>query len=162
MPISPFNQLLIADQPNPKIYYGDAPPASGSKGYAVGDLVINIAPGGGEAVAWQCTNAATPVFVPIVQTGSLTGTPLAITAAGTVTGTPGKITTSGFAGNVTLASAALFADGFEFGVWGLSTHSVTLVAASGNAIIGLNGAITSATAAAVFVASGGTNWYRVS
>lgn len=162
MPISPFNQLLIADQPNPKIYYGDAPPASGSKGFSVGDLVINIAPGGGEAVAWQCTNAVTPIFVPLLPSGSLCGTPLALTAAGTVTGTPGKITVSGFAGNVTLASAASFADGFEFAVWARSKHSVTLVAASGNAIIGLNGAITSATAAATFIAGGDTNWYRAS
>lgn len=160
MPIQAFNVPFTADQLNPRMWFGDEVSTDGAA-FQVGDIIVNIAPAVGRPTFWTCTNATTPTFEagPIVGQNSVT--PQAITAAGTISGFPGLVTVSGFAGNVTVAPALALASGFRMSIIALSTHSVTLVAPTGSAILGLNGAITNATVAATFLDSG-TNWYRLS
>lgn len=159
MALNVFNYPLTPNQPIPVLRFSGSAPTTSDVGCNTGDIVINTACGPGEPLGWVCTDGANAIFTPIAV-GGLTGTVQALTAAGTITGTPGLVTVSGFAGNVTLASPTLFAGGFQQAIIALSTHSVTLVAPSGAAIVGLNGAITSATASARIVPSG-TVWYRL-
>lgn len=157
MALNVFNFPLTPNQPQPVIRFADSTPTE--TGLNLGDIIINTACGPGEPIGWICTAPSVPTFVPIAV-GGLTGPVQALTAAGTITDTPGLVTVSGFAGNVTLASPTLFAGGFQQAILALTTHSVTLVAPSGASIVGLNGAITNATASARFVPVG-TIWYRL-
>lgn len=157
MAISPYSFPLVNDLLNPRIYFGDD--VSTDAIFVVGDIIVNTSPAIGKPTYWVCTDT-TPTFAPGAIAGELSATALAITAAGSITGAPALVTTSGFAGNVTLGAASSFTSGFEQSIINLTTHAVTLVAPTGAAILGLNGAITSATTAARLKLSG-TNWYRL-
>lgn len=141
------------------LQYGDSAPTSGD--WQKGDIILNSTPGVGATFDWICTAAGSPgtwypINAPLENT-----TVSALTAAAALAATASIVTVSGFAGTITLAPAQSAGVG-ELKILALTTHSVTLAAASGNAIVGLNGAVTSLTASAQLKANGTTNWYRLS
>jgi len=156
MALSAFSFPLSTDQSTPRVYYELSGTAPTSGPFVLGDVIINLAPSVGQPIFWTVADDSPLTLTPIGVLGGL-GVQ-ALTAAGTVSTGYGIVTTSGFAGNVTL-SPAQSQSGQPLQVIALSTHAVTLVAASGNAIVGLNGALSSTIAAANLTPSG-TNWYR--
>ncbi len=152
---TPFKHRLfnLAD-----LYYGDSAPTSGQ--FDKGDTMLNSAPDVGAPFGWICAVAGSPGTWYAINAPLQNTTAQAMTAAGAVSASSSIVTVSGFAGTITLAAAQSAGVG-ELSILALTTHSVTLAAASGNAIVGLNGAVTSATVAAQLKANGSTNWYRL-
>ena len=133
-----------------------AVPASGQ--YNAMDLVDNSAPAAGYPVSWVCVTAGSPgTWRPTGFLGNLTS----VTAASNVAATAGIVSVTGSGGhNITLAvPTAADNNGITVNVVNTSSGTVTAVAATGAAIVGLP--VTVATNTSAAFKAYGTNWYRV-
>ena len=132
-------------------------PASGT--WNAGDYVINTAPAAASPLEWLCTSGGSPGTW--VSTGPLqaVATVTANSAAASIPVTANIVSITGSGGySLTLAAPTAAQSGTQIGFVNASSGTVTLVAATGAAIVGL---ATIAANTQGTVRSVNTNWYRV-
>lgn len=134
-----------------------AAPTSGS--WQKFDFVWNSAPAAGAPLGWECVTSGSPgTWVAIGVAQNVGNVATAITAVGAAAVTDNIVPITGSGGhNVTLAVPTAANNGTRLTLVNSSSGTVTAVAATGAAIVGLATAAT--TVSATFV-SNSTNWYR--
>ena len=132
-------------------------PGSGS--WQVGDFCWNSSPSVGAPIGWVCTTAGNTggTWTAVALTPSSANGVTTLAAAGAVAATANILTTTGTTYNITLALPTV--NNTSLYVTNLASGTITAVAATGAAVVGL---ATMATATSGEFRSNSTNWYRVS
>lgn len=134
-----------------------AAPTSGT--YNVFDYVANSSPAAGTPMGWVCTAGGSPGTWVAVYPLQNVGNVATLAAAGNVAADANILTVTGSgAHNITLALPATANNGTVINVVNTSSGTVTAVAATGAAIVGL---ATSATNTSASFKSNSTTWYRI-
>lgn len=132
----------------------------GSGTWAVGDFVWNSAPVIGAPLGWVCTTAGTTggTWTPVASLPQTTAV-TANTVAANISATAGIVSITGSGGyNLTLTTATSAQPVLSVSFVNASSGTVTIVAGTGGAIVGV---ATIATNVSSQFRSVGTNWYHI-